>query len=272
MPITFAPTIKQGKVYRGKTKTAKEEEESALAELQSILNTKNRRSCDCEAQIHDLLENCLNCGRLTCEAEGPGKCFCCGSVILNNDQRERLKKHVDIVQSFPSSNQNRTQQTSISKIKMIDCQFDMSSIENKRHLRSAEKERLKESLNDLQSKRYKRKLVLNVDVDNMEASSSSMPLIDDFNAEIQKLQVCQPAASGSNPTVSEILKKQSEIAKTKEIEGAKRSAKTNPKGKSGDKTVINKVPVNATADKKLNKPKQKKEAASTPPKEGKQDE
>lgn len=204
MPVIFGPEIVEGKVYRGKRKN-EDEEKQALAELQSILNEKNRRSCDCEAQVHDLLENCLNCGRLTCVAEGPGKCFSCGSIVLSQEQRDRLRKHVDILQSFPPSTTKQDQQTAGPRVRIIDNQFDEFAIENKRHLRGEEKRRLKENLAELQSKRYQRKLVLNVDVDNLVAESSSMPAIDDYAAEMRKLQISQPDETGLNPTLAEAL-------------------------------------------------------------------
>lgn len=203
MPLSFAPTIVDGKVYRSKKKQHqqdKEDEEQAFKELQLILSKKNRKPCDCEAQIHYLVENCLNCGRLTCTFEGPGKCLFCGSIILSQAQRSKLSKFIDIVNTntCKSSNSNR-QQSSSSRI--IDNQtIDHFMIDNKKHLKESEKKMLKETLEELQSKRHQRKLVFEVDVDNMEAGSRSTGLIDDYEAELRMLQL----ADNSGPIESNI--------------------------------------------------------------------
>lgn len=210
MPVTFGPTFKEGKVYRGKRRTEEDEERQALEELQAILNAKNRRSCDCEAQIHDLLENCLNCGRLTCEAEGSGKCFSCGSLVLSQEQRDRLRNHIDIVQSFPVANNNVQNQSSAnSRVRIIDSQFDQFAVDDKRHLREDEKRQLKENLEELQSKRYQRKLVLNVDADNLQAGADSKPVVEDYVAEMRKLQVSEVREDATNKTLAQVLSEES---------------------------------------------------------------
>lgn len=208
MPI-FGPDFVEGKVYRGKKKTEQDEERHALAELQSILNAKNRRSCDCEAQVHDLLENCLNCGRLTCTAEGSGKCFSCGSIVLDPQQRERLRKHVDIVQlastSGPSSSSG-----SRSRTQIIDNQFDYFAVDNKKHLSETEKLALRNDIEDLQNKRYKRKLILDVDADNLEASAQAVRVVDDYEEELRKLQIKdEPKELESQFKLSDLVHKES---------------------------------------------------------------
>lgn len=103
MPITFGPNIVEGKVHKQKKKTEADGEKAALRELQTLLSSKNRKPCNCEAQVHDLLENCLRCGRLTCTAEAAGLCFTCGSLVLSQEQRERLNKYIDVKQHIASS-------------------------------------------------------------------------------------------------------------------------------------------------------------------------
>lgn len=213
MPLIFGPTFEEGKVYRSKKRTEEDDEKQALAELQTILNTKGRRICDCEAQVHELLENCLNCGRLTCESEGPGKCFYCGSLILNPEQRERLKKFIDISQAFaaPERSQARSSSSansSASQVRIIDHQYDQAAVDNTRHLTETEKAKLKEDLDELQSKKYQRKLVLDIDIDNMQAGSSSQPLID-YSHEMRRLQVSEPAAinPSDGPSLAELIER-----------------------------------------------------------------
>jgi hypothetical protein len=226
MPVTFGAEIKEGRVYRGKRKTEDEEEKRAFAELQSLLNAKNRRSCDCEAQIHDLLENCLNCGRLTCVSEGPGKCFFCGNLVVNQEQRERLKKYIDLSCSYSAPGDQGTKQANKSNVTIIDNQFDQFAVENQRHLRGEDKQKLKETLEELQSKRYQTKLVLNVDLDNLEAGTSTAPVIEDYTNEMKKLQLSRPEDSISGgPTLVEAFEKSAKDKKSNVQSNSKSSEK-----------------------------------------------
>ncbi|KAL7980013.1 hypothetical protein Chor_001281 [Crotalus horridus] len=40
-----------------------------------------RHSCECLAQKHKLINNCLTCGRIVCEQEGSGPCLFCGTLL-----------------------------------------------------------------------------------------------------------------------------------------------------------------------------------------------
>ncbi len=40
-----------------------------------------RHSCECLAQKHKLINNCISCGRIVCEQEGSGPCLFCGSLV-----------------------------------------------------------------------------------------------------------------------------------------------------------------------------------------------
>ena len=53
----------------------------------SILSDElERKSCDCEATTHPLVNNCLNCGKIVCLSEGPGPCFFCGEMVHYSDE------------------------------------------------------------------------------------------------------------------------------------------------------------------------------------------
>lgn len=210
MPLSFGPEIVEGKVYRSKKKDDNEEEKRALKELQTILSYKNRNPCGCEAQSHDLVENCLNCGRLTCSLEGPGKCFSCGGIVLTEDQRNRLQKHIDILHCSPSMSASANNQSQLPKTKIIDNQFDRFAIDNKKHLREEDRRKLREDLDDLQSKRYQRKYVLDVDIDNLEAGLRSMPCLD-YEDELKKFQTTHQLTHSSAYTLAELVAKESKI-------------------------------------------------------------
>ncbi|KAJ1982949.1 Activating signal cointegrator 1 [Dimargaris xerosporica] len=51
---------------------------------------RDRPACTCEASVHDLLTNCLSCGRIICVREGPGPCLTCGALVVSKAQQKRM--------------------------------------------------------------------------------------------------------------------------------------------------------------------------------------
>jgi len=45
----------------------------------------NRVKCDCMAQKHQLINNCLHCGKVVCAQEGEGNCLYCGKLVTRPD-------------------------------------------------------------------------------------------------------------------------------------------------------------------------------------------
>ena len=75
-----------------------------------------RQKCDCQAQKHDLVNNCLACGRIVCEQEGEGPCLFCGEMVLYPDvayiSDENLKKALarkDMLLDFDRNSSKRTE-------------------------------------------------------------------------------------------------------------------------------------------------------------------
>ena len=65
-------------------KTAKEKKKKPAKEKMTLDDVERtpvagRRLCDCQAQTHDLVGNCLSCGRIVCAQEGIGPCLFCGA-------------------------------------------------------------------------------------------------------------------------------------------------------------------------------------------------
>eukprot|EP01135_Chromosphaera_perkinsii_P004049 Nk52_evm62s266 gene=Nk52_evmTU62s266 len=48
----------------------------------------SRPECTCLASRHPLVNNCIECGRIVCEAEGYGPCLTCGQLVLTREQEE----------------------------------------------------------------------------------------------------------------------------------------------------------------------------------------
>uniref|UniRef100_A0A671QT43 Thyroid hormone receptor interactor 4 n=1 Tax=Sinocyclocheilus anshuiensis TaxID=1608454 RepID=A0A671QT43_9TELE len=48
--------------------------------------------CECQAQKHRLINNCLSCGWIVCEQEGSGPCLLCGSLVCTTEEQEILQR------------------------------------------------------------------------------------------------------------------------------------------------------------------------------------
>lgn len=62
------------------------------SELINPTSKTGRQKCDCEASVHELICNCLNCGRIVCEQEGVGPCFTCGQKVIPKREIEELAR------------------------------------------------------------------------------------------------------------------------------------------------------------------------------------
>ncbi|CAB1338971.1 unnamed protein product [Coregonus sp. 'balchen'] len=51
-----------------------------------------RHSCECLAQKHNLINNCMICGRIVCEQEGSGPCIFCGTLVCTKEEQEILQR------------------------------------------------------------------------------------------------------------------------------------------------------------------------------------
>ncbi|MFT7814382.1 activating signal cointegrator 1 isoform X2 [Arapaima gigas] len=51
-----------------------------------------RHPCECLAQKHPLVNNCLTCGRIVCQQEGSGLCLFCGSLVCTKEEQEILQR------------------------------------------------------------------------------------------------------------------------------------------------------------------------------------
>ncbi|XP_026565418.1 activating signal cointegrator 1 [Pseudonaja textilis] len=51
-----------------------------------------RHSCECLAQKHKLINNCLTCGRIVCEQEGSGPCLFCGTLVCTKEEQDVLQR------------------------------------------------------------------------------------------------------------------------------------------------------------------------------------
>ena len=77
------------------------------------VKTREKRHCECQATRHPLLTiapNCLNCGKIICEFEGPGPCTFCGSPVISREQQLRLLGELKAQRSVEKQRRNEAAQ------------------------------------------------------------------------------------------------------------------------------------------------------------------
>lgn len=55
-----------------------------------VVMLKGRHRCECQASKHELINNCLQCGRVVCRQEGSGPCLFCGSLVCTPEEQREL--------------------------------------------------------------------------------------------------------------------------------------------------------------------------------------
>jgi len=86
MQETVKPETKSEKVEKKKKKFI-----NLLSHGNILL--KGRHKCDCEANRHAVINNCINCGRIVCVQEGSGPCFFCGELVCSPDEQHVLQSN-----------------------------------------------------------------------------------------------------------------------------------------------------------------------------------
>jgi hypothetical protein len=63
-----------------------------------------RHACRCQARKHELVMNCLGCGKIVCKQEGSGPCLSCGRLVCTMEEKEILdrgsKKAVELYEKI----------------------------------------------------------------------------------------------------------------------------------------------------------------------------
>ena len=75
---TINRPVKKSKPKK-KHSSIEKSEKLTLDELNSR-PVAGRKLCNCQAQTHKLIGNCISCGRVVCEQEGKGPCLFCGAL------------------------------------------------------------------------------------------------------------------------------------------------------------------------------------------------
>ncbi|XP_024537080.1 activating signal cointegrator 1-like [Selaginella moellendorffii] len=78
-----APTssTKAASSRREKASSGRAKKGVTVAEASKMILNPGK-PCDCQATRHELVNNCLSCGKIVCQQEGEGPCSFCGALVL----------------------------------------------------------------------------------------------------------------------------------------------------------------------------------------------
>ncbi|KAJ2755001.1 hypothetical protein GGI19_001993 [Coemansia pectinata] len=86
------PPAQKSHRQQKKEKQQQERQQKEIEETSRRTAKRKRVKCECQASEHALLTNCLTCGRIICDKEGPGPCMFCGAHVESPDQQ--LQQHM----------------------------------------------------------------------------------------------------------------------------------------------------------------------------------
>lgn len=137
-----------------------------------VVFLKGRHKCFCQASKHGLINNCLRCGRIVCEQEGPGPCLFCGNLVYPPDtditglvsethleyQKQMTPKSAEWKQAMEQRDRLlEYDRTSERRTKVIDDENDYFS-SNSTWLSKEEREKMKKHEMDLKALRDQSRL------------------------------------------------------------------------------------------------------------------
>lgn len=150
--------------------------------MNDVVLLKGRHMCNCQASKHNLVNNCIKCGRIVCEQEGSGPCLYCGNLVCTEDEYrviesaskkgENLKKSL-LQQERPKgwdealAMRNRLleyDRTSEKRTTVIDDESDYFK-QNSVWLSDEERAKLKKLEQEMKEKRHASRLSQKVTID-----------------------------------------------------------------------------------------------------------
>lgn len=167
-----------------------------------LQNLRRGEPCDCQARRHNLVNNCLGCGKVICEQEGEGPCSFCGSEVWHHDRPiQHLRGPSEqILESEEKANvlknkllaydRNEKSQTTI-----IDDQSDYFNIDGNSWLSPEEKKKLQREELEKAENVSQRRTVLFLDPAGGKVSTSRE---DDIHEDIQRTDASPHFANREN--------------------------------------------------------------------------
>ncbi|CAH2273433.1 activating signal cointegrator 1 isoform X1 [Pelobates cultripes] len=162
-----------------------------------------RHPCECLAQKHKLINNCMTCGRIVCEQEGSGPCLFCGDLVCTREEQDILmrdsnksqklrkklfggsetpfkfdvstkdllpRKDMQMKEGYEKAMQHRDKlleydKTSIRRTHVIDDESDYFSTDSNQWLSQAEREALRKKEQELLELRHASRLSRKITID-----------------------------------------------------------------------------------------------------------
>lgn len=136
----FGTLMKVEKKNKGKKKVTN------LANLQfDSMVLPGRIKCDCEGKKHNVITNCIECGRIVCEQEGLGKCMHCGAVVKDPNAAQTQAMPRELVNAIQHKDKLiNYDRTAAKRTAVIDDQEDYYESTSNRWLTEEEKGKAKE--------------------------------------------------------------------------------------------------------------------------------
>jgi len=134
-----------------------------------------RQPCECQAAKHPLVSNCLACGRVVCEQEGPGPCLFCGRLVVTKQEREVLdrgsRKSEQLLKKLAGDSREQYQVALDNKerlleydancekrTKVIDDESDYFNVDSNKWLTPEQRAALVRKNSELQEEKHKSRL------------------------------------------------------------------------------------------------------------------
>lgn len=142
---------------------------------QNSILLPGRHVCTCEASKHQLINNCLHCGRIVCKQEGSGPCLTCGALVCTPQEQEiilrgskksvklhetlmrvpnpeadaQLKKAIDHKNKLLEFNRTSAQRTQV-----IDDESDYFSLDGNKWMTKDQRQVMAKKVQELHDKRH----------------------------------------------------------------------------------------------------------------------
>ncbi|XP_050221481.1 uncharacterized protein LOC126671734 [Mercurialis annua] len=162
------------KGIQGNSKKKKTGKVVSLAEAaKGSIVFQQGKPCSCQARRHNLVSNCLSCGKIVCEQEGEGPCSFCGALVLKEGS-----SYAGLEGSFAPASDAEAEadayakrlveydRNSAARTTVIDDQSDYYEIEGNSWLSKEEKELLmkKQKLVEEDERAKRNKVVVTFDL------------------------------------------------------------------------------------------------------------
>lgn len=196
---------------------------SSEGQQRTVAMLPGRHRCECQAMKHTLVSNCLSCGRVVCQQEGPGPCLFCGNLVCNKEQQEilshnskkseKLRNHLmnqvasnaedAVAKGYERALQHKNKlleydRTSVKRTQVIDDESDYFSTDSNQWLKDGEKAALKKREEELRNVRHAsrkdRKVMLTLDFAGRQVIEEERG-VDMYNASDSLVQMINFSAS-----------------------------------------------------------------------------